>query len=127
MFAKKNRKKYSSATVIPFKLLTILIAVGAVALAYLWLLDRCDALGRQIKRLEEQKQEVHKRVLNEELRLASMKTPQNMERLLAQCGLNMSLPEPGRVVVMRTHGEVRTIQVAGTRSERTSWRPLIHD
>lgn len=127
MFSKKNRKKYSSVTVIPFKLLTILIATGAIALAYLWLLDRCDVLGRQIKRLEERKQEVHKRVLNEELQLASMKTPQNMERLLTQFGLNMSLPEPGRVVLIRGREETRTILVAETRSKRTAWRPLIHD
>lgn len=128
MTYRRNRKKATGAAILPWRWVGVLCGFGLIAFAYLWLLGQCDALGREIKQLEDQKAEIRKRVLNEEYRLANMKTPENIDRLLKQFGLVMGLPEPGQVVVVRERDGARPVQVAaGARVASAGWRPMIHD
>lgn len=128
MMSKKNRKKQTDGAILPWRWMGILIAFGTVAFVYLWLLGQCDALGMQIRQLEDQKAEIRKRVVNEEYRLANMKTPENIDRLLKQFGISMGLPEPGQVVVVRARDGARPVQIAAdTRAARAGGRPMIHD
>ena len=125
---KKNRKKHANAPILPGRMILILGAIGLIAFAHLWLVGQCDALGVQIKKLEDQKAEIRKRVVNEEYRLAKMKTPENIDRLLKQFGISMGLPEPGQVVVVRANDGARPVEVASdTRAARAGGRPMIHD
>jgi hypothetical protein len=125
---KRNRKKQNAVPILPWRWLTMLTMAGAAAFAYLWLLGQCDALGREIKQLEEKKAEIRKRVVNEEYRLANMKTPENIDRLLQQFGIVMALPEPGQVIVVRERNGARAVQVvADTRAARSGLRPMVHD
>lgn len=125
---KRNRKKQTDAAILPWRWMGFLVAVGTVSFVYLWLLGQCDALGMQIRQLEDQKAEIRKRVVNEEYRLANMKTPENIDRLLKQFGISMGLPEPGQVVVVRTRDGARLVQVAAdVRAARAGERPIIHD
>ncbi len=98
---RRNRKKESRGFIFPMPLAVVLGILAAVSLTYLWFCGRCEALAGRIKSLEQQRTEAHKRVLNEEYKLANMKTPQNIEQLLQQFDLRMARPEAGRVVLLR--------------------------
>ncbi len=125
---KKNRKKQAVISILPWRMTAFFLAVGVTAFLYLWLSNQCEALGVEIRKLEDQKAEIRKRVVNEEYRLANMKTPENVDRLLRQFGIQMGLPEPGQVVLVRSRDEARTVHVAaGTRVSRGGQRPFIHD
>ena len=81
---KKNRKKDSEGFIFPAPFAAILGAVALVSLGYLWLCGRCEAMGAQIKMLENRKVEAHKRVINEEYKWSNMKSPGNILALLQQ-------------------------------------------
>lgn len=98
---KRNRKKDSEGFVFPAPFAGILGAVALVALAYLWICGRCEALGAQIKVLENRKVEAHKRVINEEYKWSNMKSPGNILALLQHYNLSMGYPEESRVVRLR--------------------------
>jgi hypothetical protein len=98
---KKNRKKDSEGFIFPAPFAAILGAVALVSLGYLWFCGRCEALGAQIKMLENRKVEAHKRVLNEQCKWSNMKSPGNILALLQSHNLSMTYPEESRVVRLR--------------------------
>ncbi len=113
MGRRNNRKKQSEGFIFPVPLASALGLAAAVALTYLWLCGRCEAIGGQIKILEDRKTELQKRVINEEYKWASMKSPANIERLLRQFNIEMVWPEKGHVVQVRdADRELRLLQVA---------------
>ncbi|HBA83517.1 MAG TPA: hypothetical protein DCZ95_05415 [Verrucomicrobia bacterium] len=101
MGRKKNRKKESRGFSFPAPFAAMLAVATVVALSYLWLFSRCEALGARIKGLEEKKTELHKRVLNEEYKLSSMKSPRNIEALMKRHNLAMSWPRESQIVRLR--------------------------
>jgi hypothetical protein len=98
MARKKNRKKQASQMIFPLPFAALLGAAAVMSLFYLWINGRCDDLGNRIKQLENQKTEIHKRIINEEYKLANMKSPRNMELLLKRHNIQMSWPGDDRVV-----------------------------
>jgi hypothetical protein len=98
---KKNRRKGSGGFLFPAPFAAILGAVALVSLGYLWLCGRCEAMGAQIKLLENKKVEVHKRVINEEYKWSNMKSPGNILALLHRYRLSMDYPDECRVVRLR--------------------------
>lgn len=109
---KQNRRKDPKSIVFPAPLAGILTLVVVVALSYLWFCDRCEAMGRQIKTLEGQKAELHRRVLNEEFKWSNMKSPRNIESLLQRFNLVMTWPEEQRVIRMRYRPEPEPVRTA---------------
>ena len=65
---------------------------------YLGLYNACETVGRQIKKLETERAELHKRVVNEERNWAMARSIGNMERLMAAHGLAMSWPEERHII-----------------------------
>ena len=98
---KKNRKKNSNSFIFPAPFAAILGAVALISLGYLWLCGRCEAMGNQIKMLENKKVEAHKRAINEEYKWSNMKSPGNILALLQHYHLSMNYPEESRVVRLR--------------------------
>ena len=99
--SKRNRKKSEARVSVPSPLVGILVTVAMLSLAYLWLCGRCDALGKEITRLEKKVAERHGRRLNEEYKWSNMKSPGNMERLLKKHNLVMTLPNEADVIRVR--------------------------
>ena len=102
---KQNRKQSDEGIKLPPAFAVILGLAAAVSLSYLWFSGRCETLGVQIKKLEEQKIETHKRVLTEEYKWSNMKSPGNIEQILQKHHLVMTWPGPERVVRLRSNPE----------------------
>ncbi len=75
----------------------LLVAVG---LAYVWLDNQCETLGREIRRLEADREILARRQLNEEYRWARLKSPQSLDRVLRERGMSMAAPRYDQVVRM---------------------------
>ena len=98
---KKNRRKDSDGFIFPAPLAAILGAVALVSLGYLWFCGRCEALGAQIKTLEDNRRAAHQRRVNEEYKWANAKSPGNILAMLQRHNLSMSYPDESRVVRLR--------------------------
>jgi hypothetical protein len=95
---KKKNKKRVDGFVFPVPFAGALIIIATLALAYVWMGCRCEALGREIKGLEREKEVLDKKCLREEYRWTQMKAPRNLERVLAKHNIRMSWPKPEQVV-----------------------------
>ena len=93
----KNRKRVDGF-VFPVPFAGALIVIATLALAYVWMGCRCEALGREIKGLENEKGILYKKYLTEEYRWTQMKSPGNLERVLERHRLAMVWPKPAQVV-----------------------------
>ncbi len=65
---------------------------------YLGLFNACDNVGRQIKKLEYERAEQRKRVVNEERNWAMARSIVNMERLMLEHGIAMSWPQERNII-----------------------------
>jgi hypothetical protein len=110
MARSKNRKRNETRLVFPAPLAGILALVSALALTYLWLNSRCDAIGMRIKALEREKEALHRKVVNEECKWSNMTSPANMQRLMEAHGLTMQWP--ARQNVIRLQRAVTVAQAA---------------
>ena len=71
---------------------------AVLAGVYLGLYNSCETIGRQIKKLETDRAELHKRVVNEERNWAMARSIGNMERLMAAHGIVMSWPQERNII-----------------------------
>ena len=97
-YRKKRRQHERSGFVIPVPLGLLLLLIAVVALSYLWLCGKCEALGHQISELEVQKKALHRKVVNEEYEWSNLTSPENMQRSLKRHKLEMDYPAPDRMV-----------------------------
>ena len=91
-------KKGDELRVFPGSLAAVLVMVISLSLSYLWLCSCCESAGRRIKGLESVYSEVRQRRFNEEYKWHNVKSQENIERALAQHGLQMTWPEKRRAV-----------------------------
>lgn len=89
---KQNRKTVQDGPVFPTSLALVLLGVTGLAFGYLWLRDRCEVMGRRLQELEARHVEVQRLILCEESKWSQLKSPQNIERLLARFHLEMVWP-----------------------------------
>jgi hypothetical protein len=99
--AKRNRKNGREGSRIMFWGVSISALAAAVAMVYLSLFNTCDNIGRQIKKMENDQAELHKRVVNEERNWATARSTPNMERLMERHGLVMSWPAEQNIIRLR--------------------------
>ena len=71
---------------------------AVLAGVYLGLYNSCETIGRQIKKLETDRAELHKRVVNEERNWATARSIGNMERLMENHGIVMTWPEERHII-----------------------------
>ncbi len=96
--ANKNRRKQIQGYAIPVPVVSVLVVAMLLLLAYVWLDIRSKALGTRIKSLEQQQAELQKKYDLELLKWETIKTPQNIEKMLAKNNCAMIWPEEGRLV-----------------------------
>jgi len=99
---KRNRKLDAKPAAFPSPLAAVLLTVGSLCIFYLWLCGRCDALGKDITRLEEERTQIRRRVMNEELKWTVATSQANLRQLLEKHRLEMILPDEGHIVRVRT-------------------------
>jgi len=99
--AHRNRKKKRvEGLAFPVPIAGLFIVVAMFGLAYVWLCCQCEALGRDLKTLENQKTELEKQFLNEEFKWTQKKAPRSMEAALARHGIHMAWPKRDQVVTI---------------------------
>ena len=97
--ARKNRKKRKlEGFMLPMPFAGLVALLSAFALGYVWLGSRCEALGRDLKILENERQILHKQYLQEEYKWIQMRSPRELERALEKHNIIMTWPKSDQVV-----------------------------
>jgi hypothetical protein len=128
--ANKNRKKQTQGYVISVPVVAVLIVAMLLLLGYVGLDVHGKALGTRIKSLEQQQAELQKKYDLELWKWEKVKTPQNIERMLAQNNCAMIWPEEGDIVRLAEPAAMASLmtdyksQIAQLSSLT---RPLVHD
>jgi hypothetical protein len=127
---RKNRKKRMHGFVLPAPFAGTVVTGALLALSYIWLGCRCDSLGRDIKALEIEKAQLKKELLNEESRWAKMKSPSNIEMMLAKNNIVMTWPRQDQIVRLYETGSNPKIHDKKTDNSLTyvkREKTVIHD
>lgn len=123
MSRNRNRKRSNMpGSVFPATTAIVLLLVGALSLAYLWLDGRCHELGQRIHELEREADKLQRKVAIEEYRWATMTSPVNMQKLIESHGLTMTWPAERNIIRLRRDGveSVAAQPRSGTGKDRAS-------
>lgn len=110
--AKRNRKNGHEGNRMMFWGVALSVLAAALALVYLSLFNTCETIGRQIKKLEHERTELRKRVVNEERNWAMARSIGNMEKLMAIHGIQMTWPEERNIIRLPAAGSGEPAQYA---------------
>lgn len=127
---RRNRKKRMHGFVLPAPFAGVVVLGSLLALAYVWLGSRCDSLGRDIKTLELEKARLKRDLLSEESRWTQMKSPVNIEMILAKNNIVMTWPRKGQVVRLYESGanpEIRARKTGNALTYVKREKAVIHD
>lgn len=124
----KNRKKTTSnqeGFLFVGPAAVFLLLVAAVSLCYLHLHNQCDLLGRDIRSLEVELEQVRGRALAEQSRWSGMITLGGVIRAVESHGLDMSWPQSSRIVEVKDRRAAA--QLAMNPSGRSWNEGMVHD
>jgi|GEM_PF-1091428 len=128
--ANKNRRKQIQGYVIPVPVVSVLVVAMLLLLAYVWLDIRSKALGVRIKSLEQQQTELQKKYDLELWKWEGIKSPQNIEKMLAQNNCSMIWPDEGNIVRLNEPTAAASI-MTDYKSQMAqlshTTKPLVHD
>jgi hypothetical protein len=96
--ARKNRRHGREGNRMVFWGVPLMALAAALAMVYVQLFYTCENIGREIKRLEQERTELRKRVVNEEHNWGMASSIRNMEALMARHGIEMTWPEPHNII-----------------------------
>lgn len=99
--ARKNRKNGHEGSRMIFWGVPGMALVALLGMVYLHLHGACESIGREIKRLEGQRADLRKQVVNEERNWEMARYIQNMQRLMDAHGIAMTFPESKNVIRLR--------------------------
>ena len=128
--ANKNRRKKIQGYVMPVPVVSVLIVAMFLLLAYVWLDIRSKAFGTRIKLLEKQQTELQKRYDLELLKWERIKSPQNIEKLLAQNNCSMIWPDEVNIVRLNDPGTAASVMTdyKSQMAQLSSFiKPIVHD
>lgn len=119
---RRNRKKNLYANTVPVPVAGLAVLVASLALGYLWMVCRCQTLGRELAQLEARREALIKDEQQELFKWTRLKSPQSLERALAAAGIAMTWPANRQIVRLRRNeiegapwDEEEGRQVAGLR------------
>ena len=101
MIRRNRKKRRNHGFMFPTPLAGVMVALSVLALAYVWLEARCQALGREIQAFERERAVLEKRRANEEYKWLEVKSLRNLRIVLARRGIAMSWPAVSQVVRMK--------------------------
>lgn len=113
----RTKRMNVNSKVPPGLLFIPILFVGcAVFIGYLKLVQSNGDIGRSIKTLEKQRQDLDRRVVNEEFKLANATSPESIQRLLQKHNLVMELPGEKNVARVKrpTSGTLTAQRPIGT-------------
>lgn len=119
MLNRRNRRLQSQAGAAPW-LVAGFVVLAVVGLGYVWVNGQTEMLGRELRRLDDEHGKLVKQHLNEEYRWARLKSPQSLEKALADHRLVMGAPRHDQVVRLRDLPQTdgRMLASAGVRAQR---------
>ena len=98
---KRNKKKKDiHGFIVPAPFAGVIIILSSLAVGYLWLDSRCQTLGKELKALDMESQELNKKLKSEEYRWSLMKSPANLEKTLKRHHIVMSWPRSDQIVIV---------------------------
>ena len=96
-----NERLNAEGFLFPSRVASTLVVLVVIGLAYVWLHNSSEALGRKIRKLELEEQELDRRIDIETYTWATLTGPASMKEALRKHGLSaMSVPAPTDVVVI---------------------------
>ncbi len=98
---KKNRKREVEVPRTVGSIASTLVLAGVIAMAYLYLGNRCNTLGNEMASLEKEYSKLEQTLRVEESRWGRMKSVPGVKAALQHFNLNMDYPEPSRIVHLR--------------------------
>jgi hypothetical protein len=98
MFRQNRKKRGSRGFFIPAPFAVMVVLASVSALGYIWLGCCREALGNDLKAMEAEREELTRRLLNEESKWAELKSPTGMEQALARWGIVMNWPRHAQIV-----------------------------
>lgn len=97
--SRRNRKKRKAAGfIVPLPFAIGMVLASTLSLGYLWLGNRCETIGKELKGLEARKEDLHRKCLYEESRWANMTAPQEIEKALRRHNLSVTWPSSDQIV-----------------------------
>ena len=108
----ENRKKQTSNGAFPLNMALLLIIGSTLALGYVWLEMKGEALGERIKQLERDRVEIKRRYDHEVWKWENMKSPSNIEGALKRNNIVMVWPDEINIVHPRQR-DVSTASIQG--------------
>ena len=102
--ARRNRKKKKDGFALPVPFAGVVVLICTVGLSYTWLNCRCEALGKEIKELEDHLVQLEDRYEREEYRWMRIKSPRSIRRALERNCLVMTWARPDQVVHLSGSG-----------------------
>ena len=125
--ARANKKRVDGF-VFPAPFAVGVVLVSGLALVYVWMGGRCEAMGKELKGLETDKKELAKKFQAEEFRWSRMKSPASVEHALVRHGVTMNWPRKDQIVRL-SENDVRFDQRAadvarGAPRSKETQRPL---
>ena len=97
MFRSNRKRKTIHAYVNGAKIISFAVLVIIVLIGWMIIYCRCQTLGKDIKELEGQNNDLFKSLKAEELKWARAKSPENLKRALSKHGLVMDFPDISQV------------------------------
>lgn len=98
MKRRRNRKKKANGFLFPAPFAGMLVLAATLAIVYVWLGCRCDALGRELKALERQQRDIQVRCEAQESRWARLRSPASVKRELVRHNIVMGWPKLDQIV-----------------------------
>jgi len=94
-----NRKKCATAGhFVPLPLIALVVLAPTLSIGYLWLGARCEAIGKELKVIDADLNELHRKCLYEESRWMKTKSPAEIDKALRRHHLEMSWPSERQIV-----------------------------
>lgn len=106
MIARKNRKKGQARFPVPIPLAALIVVLSGFALLYVCLQSRTERLGREIKKLEADRESLRDQLVQEQNEWARLQAPANLDQALKAHGLVMTWPNRDRIVRLRRDGSL---------------------
>ncbi len=100
MGRKINRKKQVRGFIFPAPVAGLIVLLCMLALGYIRLGIRCEALGRELKQLESAHEHLSRRALTEEFQWRRMHSTARIEEALRARNIVMGWPQKGQIVRM---------------------------
>lgn len=123
--ARKNKKKRRSAFTFPIPFAGVIVVLCTVGISFTWLDCRCDALGQEIRALEDKLSELEQERERQESRWSQMISTRGILQALAVNRVVMVWPRDHQVVRMFAQETVRRRELAGSRThlaDPTVWQ-----